>query len=388
MNILYLTTCLPSKKGTGGDIASEHFINALKCNQHRVLVVGYQRKGVPCEPKIDIMSVGERYIETKEAKLYPVIWGFNSLIKNLPYSSAKYYSQTYLKKVNNILNDENYDVIILEHSSQLVWLKSIISERYKLIINAQNIENEVYLERIEYTNNSLLRWIYQREIKLAKKAEDELARIAKQTWTLTQHDAEYFIKVVGIENQGKIKRFDLPSSLENLGSSLRKPSFDIGMIGSWTWKPNRDGLKWFFQWVYPHLPDTLSIHIAGRGAEWLQGLYPNVNYRGFVPDARDFMAEAKVIAIPGIRGAGVQIKTLDAVGVGLPIVATPFALRGISNPPTTVQVAEDPEQFAQCLMSVVSSPLVQNGQEQAVNWAEQRRVQFISDVAAAVDEFR
>ncbi|HAG80324.1 MAG TPA: hypothetical protein DCL61_03925, partial [Cyanobacteria bacterium UBA12227] len=73
MNILYLTTCLPSKKGTGGDIASQHFIDALKKNGYNVSVVGYLRKGLYSDQQPDTISVGERYIETKEAKLYPII---------------------------------------------------------------------------------------------------------------------------------------------------------------------------------------------------------------------------------------------------------------------------------------------------------------------------
>jgi hypothetical protein len=49
------------------------------------------------------------------------------------------------------------------------------------------------------------------------------------------------------------------------------------------------------------------------------------------------MAQAKVVAIPTLSGGGIQIKTLDAIASGSAIVATPVALRGISDPPATVQ---------------------------------------------------
>jgi hypothetical protein len=60
------------------------------------------------------------------------------------------------------------------------------------------------------------------------------------------------------------------------------------MVGGWIWKPNADGLHWFFEQVYPHLPATISIQVAGRGADWLRDRYPNVTYWGFVEDARTF----------------------------------------------------------------------------------------------------
>ena len=61
---------------------------------------------------------------------------------------------------------------------------------------------------------------------------------------------------------------------------------------------------WLDEQVYLHLQTHLSIRIAGRGAEWLNGKYANVEYLRFVEDAPQFLAEARVIAIPSIRGGG------------------------------------------------------------------------------------
>ena len=139
------------------------------------------------------------------------------------------------------------------------------------------------------------------------------------------------------------------------------------------------------QTVYPHLPTNLSIHVAGRGAEWLIDKYPNINYRGFVPDAQEFMAQAKVVAIPILSGGGIQIKTLDAIASGSAIVATPVALRGISDPPQTLQRAKHPEDFANLLVSAIHSPAKQQTSDDAFNWFAVRREQFLSDIANAIE---
>ncbi len=137
--------------------------------------------------------------------------------------------------------------------------------------------------------------------------------------------------------------------------------------------------------VYPHLPTNLSIHIAGLGAEWLKGQYPNINYCGFVPSVQTFMAQAKVLAIPSISGGGVQIKTLDAIASGSPLVATPIALRGISEYPSSVIVAENPEEFALYLIQLLTLNTIPDICAEAIAWSENRHSKFYADITYAIN---
>ncbi len=40
--------------------------------------------------------------------------------------------------------------------------------------------------------------------------------------------------------------------------------YDLTLIGTWTWHPNRIGLEWFLREVKPLLPKDVSIAIAGN----------------------------------------------------------------------------------------------------------------------------
>ena len=380
MKILYLTTVLPNKRRTGGEIASQYFIDALKQSGHEVLVVGYQRKNDVIQKNNTEVSVGERYIETDKAKFYPIVWMLLSFFKKLPYSSAKYYSKIYIEKIKHLLLNENYDVIIIDHF-QLGWLESFINDRAKLILNTQNVEHELYMAQLKNTRNYILKWVYKREARLFKNMENKLANVAKEVWTLTPYDCRYFSSV---KKEGRVRVFAMPSSLTTLPDKPADKNYDVGIIGTWTWKANRLGLKWFFQAVYPHLPADLLIQVAGKGAEWLHGRYSNVKYCGFVPSAQAFMAQAKVIAIPSISGSGVQIKTLDAIASGFPVVATPIALRGISEYPCSVSIAEKPEDFANSLMKLLALPTAQDFCRDGVAWSQSRREKFFADVAEAI----
>lgn len=390
MNILYLTTVLPSGRKSGGEIASQSFINALKACGHEVLVLGYQRPGDSKTPNENEVVVEQRYIETEKSKYHPFLWMALSFWKRLPYSATKYYSKNYLTKIKSILQRDEYETIIIDHA-QLGWLLPLFSQKYKVIFIAHNVEHQLYEVQFKNAQKYLSKYIYKREARLIKKMEDHLAILSKQVWTLTSHDSNYFY------SQNQFSRvFHLPSIRTKPPKNSVIKHCDIGIIGSWTWKANKYGLEWFFQTVYPHLPTDISIHVAGSGAQWLVEKYPNVKYCGFVPDAQIFMAQSKVIAIPSITGGGIQIKTLDAIASGSPIVATTVAMRGILDYPSAIEIADDPEYFASCVIQLLTfnndSQTKEVEREKLLDnrltWSILRRENFYSSVENAINSIK
>lgn len=387
MKILYLTTVLPSGKRTGGEIASQCFINALKQCGHEVLVVGYQRPNDTKSKNDNEVLVEQRYIETEKSKFYPFFWMALSLLKKLPYSAAKYYSKKYLTKVKSLLQVDDYETVIIDHA-QLGWLLPLFAKKSNVIFIAHNLEHQIYEAQLKNAQKYLSKYIYKREAHLIKKMEDHLAVSSKQVWTLTSYDSNYF------DTQNPISKvFHLPSSWTIPPKNSATKNCDIGIIGSWTWRANKSGLEWFFQAVYPYLPSNVSIHVAGSGAQWLLERYPNVKYCGFVTDAQAFMGLAKVIAIPSISGGGIQIKTLDAIASGSPIVATTIAMRGILDYPSAIEIADEPEYFARSLMLLLAlykqSDLYEVKREKLLDnrltWSVLRRENFYGSVKSAIN---
>jgi polysaccharide biosynthesis protein PslH len=433
MNVLFLTTILPSQRRMGSEVASQCFIEALR-QQHQVSVVGYMRQDDPFIPAASELVVERRYIETQRAKWYPILWMLLSFWINLPYSSVKYYSKSYLRLLKTLLSQNHYDLIVIDHP-QLSWLRSLIPEAQKQVMIAHNIEHEIYRQQAQSARNWLARWIYRREARLIQSLEDNLAADADQVWALTAQDAKHFANLEGVR---RVLTVTLPAGMaqqtrvnwsnhvtDDLDDLVDHPSHDlihtptdtpqikthppikqcqkvfaIGLIGSWAWRPNEEGLRWFLATVYPLLPADLTIHIAGRGADWLINQYPNIYYRGFVVDAQVFMAQAQVVAIPTLSGSGIQIKTLEAIASGSMIVATSIAMRGIadlstvestvepaadlpaSSLPPTVQISDQPQQFAKALLTAIQQP--QTSQAAALNWYQARRSKFLSEINQAV----
>jgi hypothetical protein len=389
MKVLYLTTVLPNKKQTGGEIVTQFFVDAIGKAGHDICVLGYQRKDDFYSPSENEISLGERYIEVDKSGMHSLMWLGLSLLKRIPYSAAKYYSKNYLRQLGSILELDKYDVFVIDHA-QVAWLSSLIKEKNRLIFFAHNVENRVYQENsLIGTQNFFLKKIYARESSMIKQVEEDIAASAGEVWTISADDQDYF---TSITHKSNVRLFAVPSHVAAAECTVPRKTFDVGLIGTWTWKANFEGLRWFFQEVYPVLTKELSIRVAGRGAEWLVGKYPNVEYCGFVPDANIFMSQAKVIAIPAVSGGGLQIKTLDAIASGSAIVAAPLALRGLFDCPSCVTVAESPEIFASSIMRLLSNFLDQSTSQvesynESITWSKTRREKFFFDVAQALTAF-
>jgi glycosyltransferase involved in cell wall biosynthesis len=225
-------------------------------------------------------------------------------------------------------------------------------------------------------------WVNAREARLLEAVETELARSADQVWTLSDADAE---ALAAMGADGRTQRFDLlPVELPSTASPA--PETDVTILGTWTWNANRAGLKWFLSEVCPHIPDSLSVEVAGAGTETLEAPPANVTFMGRVPEVMPFLRRGRVVAAPSVRGEGVQIKTLDAIASGRPVVATPIATRGIEELPPTVSVAQDPAEFAERLVQAASRPLDATAANAGRAWIESRRSAFERAVTDAIEQ--
>jgi polysaccharide biosynthesis protein PslH len=382
MKILFLTTVLPRKKRMGSEVASQSLIDAFSTLGNDVTVAGYVRTDDCYEVGSQEVCVGRRPIESKSAGLYPLLWFARSLLRGLPYSMAKYWSRAFTVFVSSQLRQGHYDLIVIDHV-QMIWLADHIPNQNKLIGLAHNIEHQMYGSFIGEKKKGWRRWVYERESRLLQKQEIGFANRVDQLWALTKSDANFFS---GIKKNGSVKEIPLPPSTMPSDEKLGSKDFDIGLIGSWTWKANEEGLAWFFNRVYPQLPHNLDIRVAGSGASWLEGRFANVKYLGFVDDAQDFLRHARAVAIPTLSGGGIQIKTLDAIASGSKIVATPLAMRGIDDRPATVAVAETPDQFATLLASAIAASGGDSFAIDAIQWSRLRLQRFQNEIMESIQQ--
>jgi len=149
---------------------------------------------------------------------------------------------------------------------------------------------------------------------------------------------------------------------------------DIIFIGTLSYSPNVDAVLYFTNCVFPlirkQVPDAQFIIVGyapGRKVSAL-GRVEGVEVRGYVPDVYPYLARAAVAVAPLRMGSGIQLKVLQAMAAGTPVVATPYALGGIEAVPGVhVMVAHGQAELADAVVRLLKSP------EDAVHLAREAR---------------
>lgn len=364
---------MPSGRRSGGEVVSQAFIDAMTDAGHDVTVVGWVPPGfkLPDRPGPErIVPAGTRHIETVTApRSDKAAWLASAFARRLPYSAAKYRSRSYLQAAAG-----DADVTLVDHA-QVGWAAPAGG---RVIYVAHNAEHALYGEAGR-ARSGLAARVLRREARLIGQIERDLVERADWVWALTADDAEA-LRAFGAR---QVTVFDVPGRARSAAPPASGPREGIRLIGNWTWGPNTSGLRWFAEQVVPLLPQAIPVVVAGAGADWLRA-QERIRYEGRVDDADAFLDGARVVAVPGLAGSGIQVKTLDAIAAGAWIVATPTAMRGIDDAPASVAVAPDPAGFARELERLVAGPQTTEPSHESLEWSARRREAFAAQVRAAL----
>jgi O-antigen ligase len=374
LEIAFLTTVLPDGLTTGAEVVSQSFISALRGAGHHVLVVGYNRPGESVGDK-NVLSAGTRPADTAGASLLDRGgWARAAMRLKVPFSVARFESERYTIRARELLADPAIDLVVVD-GADMGWLVPELKGADKRIVF---ISHGPTAPASADGSGTAAQMVAARESKLMSQVERSLVNLAAEVWTVSADEAARLGR--------HVRSFAAPGSVDvGANGHAPRPGFDVGLIGNWSSRSNSESLRWFVDQVVPLLPAETSVHVAGPGVNGIGGKESRVVVRGFVPNAREFVERARVIAVPAVASPGLQVRAVDAIAAGGWVVASSLALRGIVSPPVTVGVADAPDAFAaEIAAGLVIAPEPQ-ARAEALLWASARRAAFDAAVAEAAE---
>ncbi len=223
------------------------------------------------------------------------------------------------KEIINFIKEKDIDFLFLDYShlGRLARIKG----KHKTVIFYGNIEadyawNKVKNEGIHY----LLSYF-------ASKYNDKHGLKADGVLCINQRDSNRLNELYG-----KQADFILNVSFDDQfkeQKTITEYKREILFLGS-LFPPNQHSIEWFIKEVMPEL-DNITLNIVGKGFENKREKYekyPNVNVIGFVEDISEYYYRHAVVVQPIIYGAGMKVKTAEAMMYGRTIVASDEALEG------------------------------------------------------------
>ena len=242
-------------------------------------------------------------------------------------------SYRYPKTLANYLIDDLIKrdaLILLEHPYLSTMLKKI-NMRTNIIYDAHNVE---YLLKKQIATESNKIWL-DRVYEVEKYA----CEISDAIFVTSNEDKEAFVELYGIPED---KLFVIPNGVDldslkvNIDKEFAKKIFGLeGMtiaifIGSGH-KPNVEAAEFIVHDLALKL-DNIYFLIVGEVCKYVSKPFTkNVKLLGIVDnETKNLALKASDIALnPVITGSGTNVKMLEYMAMGLPIVSTPIGARGL-----------------------------------------------------------
>lgn len=349
MHLLFLSSLLPDGLATTGfEIANAAIAAAYRRQGVRLTIAGFRREGARPAGDGEI-DLGTIVLENAAASpRQKALWLAGALLSGRPVAAEKLARHTRKALRERLAEAGPVEGYVLNSVQMPIAYPFLSGDRPSIFI-AHNVEHRSAEENARNAATPLARLLYRREAGILGRSEAQICREAAVIHTLSEDDR------TGLGLAGDRRAVPLALSIGRPCEAADdgRRSHDVGLIGTWSWAPNRVGLDWFLDHVVPLLPDGLSVAIAGR----IDGPPPaapaNVRFVGRVADAQDFVRSSRVLALATRGGTGVQLKTIETFEEGLPAVATPAALRGIDALPENVRVADEAAAFAAALVELV-----------------------------------
>ena len=357
MNILFLSLRCPYPPNRGDRIRNYYFIKHL-AKKHRVTLVSF----VESIDEIEMAKPLNQLCHQVEFVLFnrarALVNSASGFFSTEPFQVHYWRSLKMQKKVDELLDRNQFD-LIHAHLFRMGQYVSKYNGKSKVLdlcdSLALNLSRRYQMDRGPHV--PMLKW----EADRVKKYEVEMMRLFDYGMVVAQSDRNYLIS-----EDSNLKLAVIPVGIDLDYFIQSEPVEDESVphllfTGTMSYFPNIDAACYFCHQILPLIQEKIpSVHFSIVGSnpkKIVQKLAsPSVTVTGTVPDTRPYFNQSSVFVSPMRSGSGLQVKHLEAMATGLPIVTTPLGASGLEGTwGEHLCVAETPKDFANRTIQLIQN---------------------------------
>lgn len=317
---------------------------------------------------VDINTLPKEYRDQTKIELHFVDTeikirdAFFNLFGNRSYHIQRFFNTSLANRISEILQNQKFDIIILESIFLIDYLDIIRKNtNAKIILRAPNVEHLIW-ERLAFEEKNPIKKLYL-NILASRLKNTELNSINKfdGLFTVTEKDLNLFK-----EYCSKIPSTFIPTGLDVTKEKMlgklelvQKEIPTIFHLGALDWMPNQEGIIWFLSNVWPivlNKAPEAKIYIAGRRP--FKELYAwqneSIIIEGEIEDAGKFIESHDIMIVPLFSGSGMRVKIIEGMMLGKAIISTKIGAEGIEvHPDKDIILAETKEEFANAILELI-----------------------------------
>lgn len=267
------------------------------------------------------------------------------LLKNESYNLARFKQKKLKRKIEDLLKDHSFDIVICESIYTLPFVDLFIQKGCKVILRAHNIEHEIWRQLAAESSFKLKKWYFNKLADQLEAFESNQLNNVNGIVAISENDAQFF--------QRYAPEIDLTAIPTAVKTDFAKPDYGLDsfyFLGAMDWRPNIEGVEWLLKEVIPEGLKGSSLHIAGKSLKIDSIIHPTVECHGEISDALSFIQAHGICLIPMQSGSGIKIKLLENLAMGKPIVTTSEGVRGVEvKHRKEVLIADSPSDFRKAM---------------------------------------
>lgn len=357
MRVLYLTHRVPYPPDRGDKVRSHHILRRIAA-RHDVTLVSpvddpRDLDGLDVLRGIcrDVTLLGN---ERRSAQIRAI----RSIARGASASEGYFDPPGMRGVVARLADTAPFDAAWASSSAMAQFLPLVRAGR--TVVDVVDVDSEKWRQFASFSPPPR-RWIYALEARRVRALEQRLD--ADDLVFVSPEEAATFAAIapgrpVSVIPDGVDPAFLAAPRGERPGRS------EILFTGTMDYLPNEDAALFFLRAILPLVRREVpaaSFTVVGRNPTGAlrraASQTTGARVTGAVPDMRPHLGSADLVVVPLRMGRGVKVKMLEAMAMGLPIVASPIAVEGLAvTPGVDVVVANSPGDFADAVVHLLRDP--------------------------------
>jgi len=281
-----------------------------------------------------------------------------SLFTSMPSSVAYFWSPELFRRVRERLSASRFDLIFV-HCAFMAQYVPDSTDAYR-ILDFGDLDSAKWDEYAAFRRFPLSLGYRLEAKKLRQYEREQAARFDRCTVTTSGEKNEF--DGLGVSTACTVIANGVDTAYFSPDRTAAPGAPTVAFLGRMDYFPNVDGVCRFVEQVFPliraRVPNVEFRIVGSAPLRKVQDLAknPGVLVTGHVPDIRSHLKDACVSIAPLRIARGTQNKILESMAMGIPVVATPEAAKGVSaTPGRDFIVADNNESFANHVVSLLGN---------------------------------